>query len=135
MAFLKAMKGAGQHLPDTGTVFISVNNSDKPTVLPIAKDLAALGFSLAATRGTAAYLRSHGLVESRKEANWVIYRLPAKPSRELTANLACLQDCAQEDPVFRKDAARRAKLAGKFSAESPICCAPKTTKNACCPTL
>lgn len=85
-----------------------------------------------------AYLRSHGLVESRKEANWVIYRLPAKPSRELTANLACLQDCAQEDPVFRKDAARRAKLAGKFSAESPICCAPKaakTAKNACCPTL
>ncbi|MBS0630747.1 MAG: winged helix-turn-helix transcriptional regulator [Verrucomicrobia bacterium] len=81
-----------------------------------------------------AYLRSHGLVESRKEANWVIYRLPAKRSRELTANLACLQDCAQEDPVFRKDAARRAKLSDKFSAESPICCAPKTKKTACCPT-
>jgi carbamoyl-phosphate synthase large subunit len=42
-------------------VFISVNNSDKPTVLPIARDLSALGFTLAATRGTAAFLRAHGL--------------------------------------------------------------------------
>jgi carbamoyl-phosphate synthase large subunit len=42
-------------------VFISVNNSDKQTVLPIARDLAQLGFTLAATRGTAAFLRAHGL--------------------------------------------------------------------------
>jgi carbamoyl-phosphate synthase large subunit len=60
-AFNKAMAGAGQRLPETGCVFISVNDSDKPTVLPIARDLAALGFSLRATRGTAAFLRSHGL--------------------------------------------------------------------------
>jgi hypothetical protein len=33
-----------------------VNNSDKPTVLPIARELAALGFTLAATRGTASFL-------------------------------------------------------------------------------
>ena len=60
-AFGKAMMGAGQQLPEKGTVFISVNNSDKPTVLPIARDLAALGFTLEATRGTAAYLRAHGI--------------------------------------------------------------------------
>ncbi len=60
-AFGKAMMGAGQQLPESGTVFISVNNSDKPTVLPIARDLAALGFTVAATRGTAAYLRAHGV--------------------------------------------------------------------------
>src|SRR6188474_2099908 len=60
-AFGKALMGAGQRLPDKGCVFISVNNSDKPTVLPIARDLAALGFSLAATRGTAAYLTDQGL--------------------------------------------------------------------------
>ena len=41
--------------------FISVNNDDKPNVLPIARDLAELGFTLVATRGTAAYLRAHGL--------------------------------------------------------------------------
>ena len=60
-AFAKAMMGAAQRLPEKGCVFISVNNSDKQTVLPIARDLAALGFTLAATRGTAAFLRAHGL--------------------------------------------------------------------------
>ena len=60
-AFGKAMMGAGQRLPEKGCVFISVNNSDKQTVLPIARDLAELGFTLAATRGTAAFLRVHGI--------------------------------------------------------------------------
>ena len=60
-AFGKAMMGAAQKLPEKGCVFISVNNSDKPTVLPVARDLASLGFTLAATRGTAAFLRAHGL--------------------------------------------------------------------------
>jgi carbamoyl-phosphate synthase large subunit len=60
-AFAKAMMGAGQRLPQGGTAFISVNNQDKPRVVPIARELAALGFSLVATRGTAAYLRAHGL--------------------------------------------------------------------------
>jgi carbamoyl-phosphate synthase large subunit len=60
-AFGKAMMSAGQSLPEKGCVFISVNNSDKQTVLPIGRDLAQLGFTLAATRGTAAFLRAHGL--------------------------------------------------------------------------
>jgi carbamoyl-phosphate synthase large subunit len=60
-AFAKAMMGAGQRLPEKGCVFISVNNSDKQGVLPIARDLSQLAFTLAATRGTAAFLRAHGL--------------------------------------------------------------------------
>jgi carbamoyl-phosphate synthase large subunit len=60
-AFSKAMMGAGQRLPEQGRIFISVNNSDKQTVLPIARDLADLGFTLAASRGTAAFLRVHGI--------------------------------------------------------------------------
>jgi len=60
-AFAKAQLSVGQKLPDQGRAFISVNNIDKPTVLPIARDLAELGFGLVATRGTAAYLRAHGL--------------------------------------------------------------------------
>lgn len=76
-----------------------------------------------------AYLRTHGLVEARKEANWVIYRLPQKPSPELSANLACLQDCVREDRAFQRDAERRDKLAGKFAESSPVCCpSPKTRK-------
>jgi ArsR family transcriptional regulator len=72
-----------------------------------------------------AYLRAHGMVESRKEANWVVYRLPDRPSRQLSANLACLQDCAQEDKVFRHDLARRQQLESSFCATSPICCPPR----------
>ena len=60
-AFAKAQMAAGQRLPDGGTAFISVNNQDKASVVPIARQLAALGFDLVATRGTAAYLRAHGL--------------------------------------------------------------------------
>jgi carbamoyl-phosphate synthase large subunit len=60
-AFAKAYMGAGQKLPQSGTAFISVNNLDKASVVPIARELAALGFRLVATRGTAAYLRAHGL--------------------------------------------------------------------------
>jgi carbamoyl-phosphate synthase large subunit len=61
VAFAKAQLAVGQRLPEKGSAFISVNNSDKPTVLPVARDLVDLGFRIVATRGTAAYLRAHGL--------------------------------------------------------------------------
>jgi carbamoyl-phosphate synthase large subunit len=61
VAFFKAQLAVGQGLPDQGTAFISVNDHDKPTVLQVARDLVTLGFSLAATRGTAAFLAAHGL--------------------------------------------------------------------------
>jgi carbamoyl-phosphate synthase large subunit len=60
-AFAKAQLAVGQKLPETGTVFVSVNNDDKPNALPVARDLHALGFTIVATRGTAAYLRAHGV--------------------------------------------------------------------------
>jgi ArsR family transcriptional regulator, arsenate/arsenite/antimonite-responsive transcriptional repressor len=75
-----------------------------------------------------AYLRTRGLVLARKEANWVIYGLPAKPSRELSANLACLQDCVREDAIFRRDLDRRRKLASSIIENSPVCCSPKSKK-------
>jgi carbamoyl-phosphate synthase large subunit len=61
VAFAKAQLAVGQRLPDEGTAFVSVNNDDKANLLPIARDLSELGFRLLATRGTAAYLRAHGL--------------------------------------------------------------------------
>jgi carbamoyl-phosphate synthase large subunit len=60
-AFAKAQLAVGQELPTEGSAFISVNNADKPTVLPVARALVELGFRIVATRGTAAYLRAHGL--------------------------------------------------------------------------
>jgi carbamoyl-phosphate synthase large subunit len=61
VAFAKAQLAVGQRLPERGTAFVSVNNDDKPNLVPIARDLAELGFRLIATRGTAAYLRAYGL--------------------------------------------------------------------------
>ncbi len=60
-AYAKAQMGVGGSLPLQGAVFITVNDNDKPTALPIARDLAGLGFKLLATRGTAAYLQAQGL--------------------------------------------------------------------------
>jgi carbamoyl-phosphate synthase large subunit len=60
-AFAKAQLAAGQPLPQSGTAFISVNDKDKKNVSKIASDLVALGFSIVASRGTAAYLRAQGV--------------------------------------------------------------------------
>jgi carbamoyl-phosphate synthase large subunit len=61
LAFAKAQLGAKQRIPIAGRVFISVNDHDKPAVIPIARDLENLGFTLVATRGTAAALRAAGV--------------------------------------------------------------------------
>jgi carbamoyl-phosphate synthase large subunit len=60
-AFAKAQLAAGVKLPASGCAFISVSNHDKPAVVQIARDLRALGFRIVATRGTASYLRAHGI--------------------------------------------------------------------------
>jgi ArsR family transcriptional regulator len=70
-----------------------------------------------------AYLRTHGLVQARREANWMVYRLPARPSRELKANLACLQDCVREAPVFGADRVRLRRLRARGG-----CCPPRASR-------
>jgi carbamoyl-phosphate synthase large subunit len=60
-AFAKAAIASGVQLPRGGTAFISVNNHDKPAAVQIARDLRDLGFAIVATRGTANYLRAHGI--------------------------------------------------------------------------
>jgi carbamoyl-phosphate synthase large subunit len=60
-AFVKSQLGASARLPEAGTAFISVRDSDKPAAVEVAKDLVKLGFGLLATRGTAGVLASHGV--------------------------------------------------------------------------
>jgi carbamoyl-phosphate synthase large subunit len=60
-AFLKSQLAAGVKLPSSGNVFVSVKNPDKPRVLDVARTLSRLGFTLVATRGTAAALAAAGL--------------------------------------------------------------------------
>jgi len=60
-AFAKAQAASGGGLPTEGRVFVSVHDNDKTTILPIVRELDAMGFSIAATRGTAQYLFEHGI--------------------------------------------------------------------------
>jgi carbamoyl-phosphate synthase large subunit len=60
-AFAKAQLAAGQKLPRSGTIFISVNDHDKKHVGTLAADLVAMGFRLIATRGTVSALQAAGV--------------------------------------------------------------------------
>jgi carbamoyl-phosphate synthase large subunit len=60
-AYIKSQLSAGAPLPTSGKVFLSVKNRDKRTLLPIAKRLSEMGFSLVATAGTAKLLARQGM--------------------------------------------------------------------------
>jgi len=60
-AFAKAQTGAGSALPSGGKAFISVRDFDKGGIALVAKELASLGFSMVATRGTAKVLDEAGV--------------------------------------------------------------------------
>jgi carbamoyl-phosphate synthase large subunit len=60
-AFVKSQLAAGVRLPKGGKAFLSVRNEDKAKLIDIARALVGLGFSLVATRGTAAALEKAGL--------------------------------------------------------------------------
>ncbi|MBK8991561.1 MAG: carbamoyl-phosphate synthase large subunit [Gammaproteobacteria bacterium] len=60
-AFLKAQVAAGEDLPRGGVAFLSVREVDKPGAVGVARDLVSMGFSLVATRGTAALIQAAGI--------------------------------------------------------------------------
>jgi carbamoyl-phosphate synthase large subunit len=64
-AFAKAQAAAGARLPDAGTVFLTVTDTDKSAVMGIAAQLHDLGFRIVATRGTAAAISRMGIPVER----------------------------------------------------------------------
>ncbi len=64
-AFAKSQLAASNGLPLEGVVLITVIDSDKPTVTPIARRFHEMGFEIMATAGTAAYLRARGIPAQR----------------------------------------------------------------------
>jgi len=64
-AFAKSQLGAGTRLPQEGTVFVSVKDTDKPVILPGVRKLVDLGFRIVATGGTATYLAEAGIPVER----------------------------------------------------------------------
>ncbi|MDX2309555.1 MAG: carbamoyl-phosphate synthase large subunit [Hyphomicrobium sp.] len=61
VAFGKSQIGAGQRLPTTGTVFVSVKDADKDRIVPPLRDLVDMGFGIVATRGTKRHLEANGI--------------------------------------------------------------------------
>jgi carbamoyl-phosphate synthase large subunit len=65
MAFAKSQMAAGTSLPTSGKVFLSVRASDKAAILPVARQLTDMGFTLITTGGTHDYLAQHGVATTR----------------------------------------------------------------------
>jgi carbamoyl-phosphate synthase large subunit len=65
VAFAKSQLGSGTMLPKSGTVFVSVRDSDKPRILPAVRLLADLGFKVLATGGTQRFLDESGVAAAR----------------------------------------------------------------------
>ncbi|MFH0845524.1 MAG: carbamoyl-phosphate synthase large subunit [Pseudomonadota bacterium] len=61
LAYYKAEEAAAQTLPSEGTVLLTVSENDRPAVLEVARQFAALGFKIKATRGTHSFLKEHGI--------------------------------------------------------------------------
>jgi carbamoyl-phosphate synthase large subunit len=60
-AFVKSQLGAGTKLPREGKVFLTVKNNDKPRTVEVARQLVVMGFTLVATKGTAAAIAAAGI--------------------------------------------------------------------------
>ncbi|MBB5372679.1 carbamoyl-phosphate synthase large subunit [Acidocella aromatica] len=73
-AFAKAQLGAGVSLPLKGTAFLSVKDADKGAIVPVARRLAELGFSIMATSGTAKCIAAAGV--EVKQVNKVLEGRP-----------------------------------------------------------
>lgn len=66
------------------------------------------------------YLKEREIVVAERQQNWMIYSLPRNRTTELDANLKCLQDCVQSDPVFKHDLKALARLRSATCASDGI---------------
>jgi carbamoyl-phosphate synthase large subunit len=106
-AFAKAETAAGVHLPLKGTVFISVSNPDKRSVIFPAKRLADLGFHLAATAGT-------GMVLERAGVDVEIVPKLSGPQTEGQKNVVEKISSGEIEMVFNTPFGRGARSDGYF---------------------
>ena len=66
-AFYKALQASGMNLQNYGTVFVTIADADKEEALPLIRRFYNLGFNIEATRGTAMFLKEHGIRTRIKE--------------------------------------------------------------------
>jgi carbamoyl-phosphate synthase large subunit len=85
-AFARAERAAGRKLPSGGRAFLSVRDADKVAVIPVARSLAALGFELVATTGTADALALAGIEVERVEKGNAVVELVRRRQVDLVVN-------------------------------------------------
>ncbi|HEX6006313.1 MAG TPA: carbamoyl-phosphate synthase large subunit, partial [Burkholderiales bacterium] len=114
-AFVKSQMAAGEKLPATGRVFISVRDADKPRTVEIARALAKLGFTLVATRGTAAALAAAGL--NVTPVNKVAEGRPHIVDMIKNGEIALIVNTVEEKRTAVRDSysIRRAALQGRIT--------------------
>lgn len=81
---------------------------------------SVLGIGAVRTSQQLAYLRRHGMVEVAVRGTWRMYSLPATPGPELSANLACLQDCVFDGKIFQDDLVRLKQTRSTSCGPKPI---------------
>jgi carbamoyl-phosphate synthase large subunit len=114
-AFVKSQMAAGEKLPAAGRVFISVRDADKPRTVDIARALANLGFTLVATRGTAAALGAAGLTVT--PVNKVAEGRPHIVDMIKNGEIALIVNTVEEKRTAVRDSysIRRAALQGRVT--------------------
>jgi len=133
-SFAKAELAANQRLPQSGTVFVSMNNRDKAAVFPVVKDLMDLGFNIVATEGTRKILKEHGLEvelvlklhEGRPHVlDWIknekiqlIINTPSGEEAQADGRLIRRSALAYKIPIITTIAAARATAAAIRSLQS-----------------
>ncbi len=93
LAFAKSQMAAGSALPNTGLVFLSLADRDKPSAIEVGSALQALGFEIAATEGTAAALTGAGVAVCTLVAKVSDAGEPS--SREETGEVGAMADSVE----------------------------------------
>ncbi len=110
-AYYKAQEATQTKIALSGTVLISVNDSDKPEVVDIAKGFAECGFNIIATGGTFALLKSHGIPAEKicklKEGRPNILDAITNGKIDIIINTPDDQEGTDDDSYIRKNAIRK----------------------------
>jgi carbamoyl-phosphate synthase large subunit len=133
-AFAKAELAAGNGLPLEGTVFVTVNDSDKAAAVPIARRFHEMGFGIVATRGTADYLSERGvpcgMVHKVSVARPNGIDLIKNDEVQLLINTPLGKRAQKDDYSLRQAAiAHRVAYTTTLSAASAACDAIESIKN------
>jgi len=119
-AFVKSQLAAGVRLPTEGKAFLSVRGADKQKIVEVAQNLANLGFSLVATRGTAAALKEAGLTVA--EVNKVVEGRPHIVDMIKNREISLIVNTVEENVRAIQDSwsIRNAALQGRITYYTTI---------------